>query len=318
MARLAEESVRDRNKIGNVLRAYIRENSWSGRAGNLVTKLTWKPESAWSWSRYPHSSAPEKETLAAKLAWIKTISAQTEELERWAGELVETRVDVNEAADALSLQGPPQDPLNKPVLYECLFVDRPFSQNLLSLINFKRCTFIRCSFDATDCRFEIDESLIVDSRFSGSNSDIELSFCQISKTHVRGAEKSSVGINFCEVFSTRLSGDISKLFVHNSTLFDTQLNGRRHRDDTASMRLVFDDCMIVRCKARGLRLSADSDISFGPIPEIDFNRMDLSAVSRLDPETLAAVKASEQTIHPAHLPRPDSWPPYSPPNPSGE
>jgi hypothetical protein len=33
LSRLAEESIRDREKIGNLLRSYIRENSWSDRTG---------------------------------------------------------------------------------------------------------------------------------------------------------------------------------------------------------------------------------------------------------------------------------------------
>jgi hypothetical protein len=186
LARLAEESARDRDKIGNILRAYIRENSWSGRAGDLITKPTWDPASAWTWSRYPHSQVPQRETRTAKDAWIEAITKQVKELDAWSINVPETRVDVNEAADI----------------------------------------------------------------------------------------------------------------------------GRYARDD-ASTQMVLDDCMIVRCKVRSLRLSPDSEIGFGPIPEIAFEGTDLGAVVNFDPETLDSATATANTTHPAGSPRPKSWPPYS-------
>lgn len=311
LARLAEESVRDRDKIGNTLRAYIRENSWSSRAGDLITKLTWDPASAWDWSRYPHSPAPLEATLAAKNAWIKTIDGQLKELNEWSASVPETRVDVNEAADALALQEPLRDTFNKYTLYECLFVGRLFTAQLLSLIDFKRCIFVRCSFDATSCRFAINESLIVGTRFFGSNADVQLEFCQLSGASFRLTERSKLGTYFCQAFDARVSGDLASLTLHDSTLYNVQLIGRYSRDDI-STKLIVDDCMVVKSRLRGLRFGSDSEIGFGPLPDVAFEGADLATVVHFDPATLNAATATANTTHPAHSLRPSSWPPYSP------
>lgn len=172
LARLAEESRRDTEKISNMLRSYVRENSWSDRSGSQLAKPNWSPERASIWPDQFERDPFDPTIRTASADWVQNIRSQLEELNKWIATVPETRVDVNEATEALTIQSPSDDVYNRPVLYECLFVGRRFNPKLLSLVNFKRCTFVKCIFDAREQTLSIEESIILSRPFR-FNSDTD-------------------------------------------------------------------------------------------------------------------------------------------------
>jgi hypothetical protein len=142
LARLAEESLRDRTKIENVLRSYIRENSWSDRLGEIIDKPDWSRNSVWDWAYYLDDDPSNAEAKEARDVWMAETKNRQSRLTEWAAQLPETRVDVNEATDSLSAAHFTNTSKTKEIFYECLFVGRQFRKSLLALANFRRCTFI--------------------------------------------------------------------------------------------------------------------------------------------------------------------------------
>lgn len=131
LSRLADESARDQPTIENVLRSYIRENSWSDRLGRPHERSPWSRRST-SWVIGLSDDYQDKEANAEIRKWIEETDAKIKQTSRWANSLPETRVDVNEAADSLEIQTSKRTPSPTSLLYECLFVRRHFSSKFLT------------------------------------------------------------------------------------------------------------------------------------------------------------------------------------------
>jgi hypothetical protein len=146
LVRLAEESVRDRGKIGHTLLSYVRENSWSDRNGIAVIPVEKPRNSSWDWS-YAYSDGKITEEAEAKLiSWEKNNAEQLKQQRSWGAVLKETRVDVNEAIDAIPKVRSEPFKEEKLRFYECLFVGVKFQTAILDLCRFDRCTFVRLFF----------------------------------------------------------------------------------------------------------------------------------------------------------------------------
>ncbi|MBR0831689.1 pentapeptide repeat-containing protein [Bradyrhizobium manausense] len=312
LARLAEESRRDAEKISNMLRSYVRENSWSDRSGNQLAKPNWTPENAWTWAGELGHNPRDQSALTASANWSKQIKSQLEELKNWTTSIPETRVDVNEATEALVLQLPSEDTWARPVFYDCLFVGRQFSQKLLSLINFKRCTFINCRFDATEQSLEINESVILDSSFNSKSADIQIMFSKLSGVVFRTADKAKIGVYYSDAFSLRIGGFPNRASFSDSTLFELRFRGTptQRKDKITELRL--DDTILVHARLEGLKLSSDSDLGYRCAVDITFADLDLSSVTNFDPERIPFANANARTVQPTSIERPPSWPRYRP------
>ncbi|SHH16853.1 pentapeptide repeat-containing protein [Bradyrhizobium erythrophlei] len=313
LSRLAEESQRDREKIGNILRSYIRENSWSDRSGELTSKPDWSRNFVWGWAYKLDRGPANREAQEKRDAWIASTEEKVKELAQWAAQIPETRVDVNEAADALAGQMISNPQSTKSIFYECLFVGRHFNQGLLSLVNFRRCTFVRCNFNAEQqSRLKIDDSLILDSDFDCAESNIDISNSQLSEVVFRGTDGSRLNLSWCDVYSTRLSGAPSVINLSGSTIYRLRLLGSRKDQTDQSTTIDLSDSIFVSSVLKRITLSSDSDLYFATAHGTTIDQVDLSAVTRCDQESLSAVTANGQTIHPNANERPLSWPKYEP------
>jgi hypothetical protein len=312
LARLAEESRRDAEKISNMLRSYVRENSWSDRSGNQVAKPNWSPEHAWQWGSQLGQNPSDRSALDASVEWIGRVKSQKEELNRWITSVAETRVDVTEATEALVVQQPAENVWSRPVLYECLFVGRHFSQRLLSLINFKRCTFVKCTFDAAQQTFEIDESIIVASSFASKGAKIQISFSQLSDVGFRNADQAEIGLYFSQAYSLRIAGFPNRANFSDTTLFELRIRGAPSQRNDQVTTLFFDDSVLINAHLGGLKLSSESDLGFMCARDLTLDEIDLSALMHFDSSKLEHTKATARTIHPASINRPSSWPKHRP------
>ncbi|MCK1654218.1 hypothetical protein IVA88_22655 [Bradyrhizobium sp. 149] len=312
LARLAEESSRDTEKISNMLRSYIRENSWSDRTGSQLAKPNWSPENAWGWAGQFGHDPTEPNARDAIATWSTQTNSQLAELKKWIASVPETRVDVNEATEALALQSTSEDASDRPVLYECLFVGRRFSQKLLSLINFRRCTFVKCIFDATEQTLQIEESTILDSSFISKSANIQIMFSELSGVTFRSADQATIALFYSQAFSLRIAGFPDRVNFSDSTLLGLTLTGppAQRGDKVTSLRL--DDTILVSGHLRGLKLSSDSDLGYQCAVDLTLDDVDLSSVTDFDSQKLSIVKANSRSVHPASIERPASWPRYRP------
>jgi uncharacterized protein YjbI with pentapeptide repeats len=309
LSRLAEESLRDREKIDNVLRSYIRENSWSDRLGEVTKKPDWKRNPAWNWVYDLDIDPTDAEAREARDKWLLDTNEQIRQLEEWAVEVPETRVDVNESVDVLALRSTEDRSAPKPTFYECLFVGRHFNKSLLSLMNFRRCTFLRCTFDANlQSRFSIDDSNLQNASFTCNDADIKIQRSRLLNTSFRANLNSKIDLRWCDSYSTRIIDPPSFINLSDSIIYRLTMSGRSL--DPAGPRpttIDFSDSVLVSSSLRRLTLSTETNLGFAGSPELELHNVDLGAVKYFDEKTLNAAKADGKTIHPALIDRPPSW-----------
>jgi hypothetical protein len=307
LSRLAEESARDRKTIANILRSYIRENSWSDRLGGSASKPDWAEESVLRWMYALRRNPSDAGAKSARQAWIERANKQTKNLSTWQGTLPETRVDVNEATDALVLERIDNDS-TKPVLYECLFVGRRFGRSLLSVLDFRRCTFVKCAFDAAEQTFQIDDSFILDSQFNCAGSKISITDSRLSDTVFRAQNSTQLSMNWCDVHSVRIHGVPSQLDFESSTFYQLRLLGRLRPPIDQRTELHVADSALLESFFRGLKFSVASDLNWTGVHELEIEGCDLSEVVNFGTNSLNSTSANAETIHPASVARPSPWP----------
>jgi uncharacterized protein YjbI with pentapeptide repeats len=306
LTRLGEESIRDREKIENTLRSYVRENSWSDRRGfssSAPAKSSPRFHALYAWSR---SEEPDRDK--ALEVWESEVTEYTQNQLKWGASLSETRVDVNEAIDAivklrrLSQSTPPDR------LYECLFVGRSFSSELLNATGFERCTFANCFLNLkenSDLRFSNCQFL--NSRFSGNTASIffvrsilmscgfeDLNDCSVS---LRASTAYNLGFSASGAISFSLPG---------STLIGGWL--------AAPMPITLDarSATIFQFDFNGISFSAAAQFERCTLVKADFRGADLSQVEKISPQALASMRVNARTVHPKTTGRPESWPEYDP------
>jgi hypothetical protein len=309
LSRLAEESSRDRDKIGNVLRSYIRENSWSDKTGQSPDKLLWPRHSPWNWA-YDFGESTSAEAVQRRNTWTDEVKMQVTTLREWSKSLPETRVDVNEAADALEAQVKQIKEGSRSILYECIFVGRHFNPQFLLAIDFRRCTFVRCIFDVEKIpSLKILESTILDSRFLGEESHLAISGTQLWNTRFFRLQNSTIEISNCEGYTVRMPSTVAKLSLSDSSFFDFRLAGPVRQENGVVTLSIFDSSL-ANSRFRNLKLSSESELHILPSSEISMDQVDLSDVQIFDEEGLSSIKANAKTRHPDGLLRPENWAPY--------
>lgn len=312
LARLGEESLRDREKIKNILRSYVRENSWSDRAGDIVDKFEWPKARSTDWAYELESDSSDADAESRRMEWIEETKGLLSRAHEWMGRTPETRVDVNEAVDALASLpiGLPSD--TKPFFYECLFVGRRFGTTALAAVDFRRCTFSKCTFDARDTRFELFDCDVMDSTFHCSNSNISILSSRLSNTNLYGNHNSSSALNSCGLYSLRLV-NLPQLELNDSTLYKVTIVASFDSDRSLrSAKIDLFDSIVVGSSMRRMKLLPESNLYFATSPTITFDDMDLSGVSNIAPGTLRNTKADATTLHPSKALRPPSWPKFKP------
>ncbi len=124
LTRLAEESIRDQDKIESMLLSYVRENSWIDRSGYTSTRQTIRHPSSWDWQYAFGRDSITDETIREYEDWTKETEKIGAGILSWASRLPETRVDVNEAVDAIPKIRTDHPTENQRRFYECLFVGK--------------------------------------------------------------------------------------------------------------------------------------------------------------------------------------------------
>jgi uncharacterized protein YjbI with pentapeptide repeats len=297
LTRLAEESARDRGKIEEMLRSYIRENSWSDRDG--------------VGSRSPHPSFPRRpsDNKTEKFAeWDLTCHELRMKQYGWARSLPETRVDVNEAIDAVVSMREFAPSIADNRFYESLFVRRSIQPDLLAAGQFERCTFINCNFwteDLPDLKFRICR--FIDSTFSGRNSKIQITRSAVLNTYFVNLKDSELDLLSSDIQESWFwSMATVKLKLPRATVIGSWI------DSNSPISLDASAATLYKCNFDGMSFAADCDFERCEMIESSFLGADLSAVKSIEPETLALMGVDSMTIGPKSLERPSSWPEYNP------
>lgn len=308
LARLAEESVRDREKIQNVLLAYVRENSWSDRNGAQPTPLSSNDNPAHRWAYSYREGNITAETEAALKAWEGEQTSQQKQAKAWGNSLRETRVDVNEAIDAIPKSS---ELANTPQLrfYECLFVGVKFGKDVLELCHFDRCTIVQCRFDHSS-RYKFSGCTMIDCTFSDvSSAKIDLRRSRLQSVSIDKAANSSIDIRSTTATSLRISGiDKSTIRIMFSALYKSQLSGT----ETKKIHLDLPYSSLAGGRFRNLALTATSDMSDCTLANTALDFVDFSAVNLISENALARTDANPASKPPLSQERPFLWADFDP------
>jgi uncharacterized protein YjbI with pentapeptide repeats len=278
----------------------------------VIDKILWPRLPPWSWAYNYVRKSPESEYTEKRQEWIDGVSLQTRKLREW-GPLPETRVDVSEAADALQFQQDNSTPSDSPKssLYECLFVGKEFNNRLLSRINFRRCTFVRCSFDLDHTKdLSFHDSLIFNCRVLGENSTVSFFSSQLCDVRFYRNTNSDIVLESCEAYSIRILGGPRKLSINDCSFFQLRVPGSRRTPKEISMTIDLTDSALVESQLSNLRLTSESMLQILESSEINIDGLDLSEVTDVSSDDLSGLNATPRTIHPAGSPRPSGWPEY--------
>ncbi len=305
--RLAEESARDREKIENTLLSYVRENSWVERNGVVVAPWPAFRNSSWEWN-YAYSIGKVSTESATELrAWEERQAKQSKEKLNWAKSLKETRVDVNEAIDAIPKVHGELRAETQLRFYECLFVGARFEPQLLNLCRFDRCTFAKCTFaqaqhyNFSSCEF------------------IDCSIREVSAGSMSFSRCTIVGLTIGKLFNTSLrliSSNASDLVIHNaeggkldlaySTLHKAWISG------DGEIELNLKHAALAGGRIKGIKVSSCSDFVDSALANTRLEGVDLSAIRLISDATLATAGGDPATRHPEALTRPFAWDNYDP------
>lgn len=304
LARLAEESSRDRTKIESILLAYVRENSWSDKLGTTSVRPI-RADLSPDWENDYRFGTVTAETNTDLSMWRDNYTSQTDKDARWAQQLPETRVDVSEAIDAIPSVGVAR-PIKKGKFYECLFVGRSFDSTTFRSYSFERCTFVRCEFALSDdCELEIDSSQLFSCTLQGRNSKASLYACDVVDFSVRELKNSDLRIVTSHAYELALIGlENTTIDMSSTTSFKGRLYAKRDLELSANYS-TFVDFLFLHTK-----LSHKSDLTGCVFVDTNLSYVDLSEVSEIDGDVLRGTIGDRKTIEPAGLRRPASWSPY--------
>lgn len=307
LVRLSEESDRDVEKIENTLLSYVRENSWSDRGGISYTALEDPYFGSRRWaSSYRLKDLSDK--AAEELAeWLDKNKKYSEDQMKWSKDVPETRVDVNEAIDALasiSAKGRTEGTSRR--FYECLFVGRAFRTDLLGSYDFDRCTFVRCDFIGN----EVNELNIRNSRFIGgfarlTSSKARFYNCYLNDLYFIAIPNCQIEMSSCNSVSISFDGSNGAKLIFNNTNLNSAWFESDNELNISARNTVFPYTYFT-----GVTFSRDSLLENCAFPDAHFTSADLSAVTYKSREALFHANADALTRLPKDLLRPESWPPF--------
>jgi len=306
LSRLAAESARDQRTIENIFRSYVRENSWSDRNGQTANKLSWNVNTPWQWVYGYQRTNPEKKWVDAYNGWKKSVETQNQKNKEWADSLSETRVDVNEAVDAIQLLLKESEKDGRPILYECLFVGRKFAPEILSQVKFHRCVFVRCEFDAIGpSGLMIDDCQLFRCDFSSKRLEANISESFISDTDFTNVEEGTILISGCEGINVSFYSSPRKLHILQSTMHGFNMLGDDDPDDRRiTTNLSLEDSVFSNSYLGSIKLTAESDLNFQVCVECKFGAVDLSDLTVFDVNKIALMEANPRTKGPTKIVRP--------------
>jgi hypothetical protein len=307
LARLAEESSRDLEKIENTLLSYVRENSWSDRDGIATTPLKRRAFRTWGW-QYPFYKGAITPEADEKLAeWKKKIEQSTKQRLAWAGALKETRVDVNEAVEAIPKLGGGLSKSEHIRHYECLFVGPHFKQRALIITSFERCIFVGCSFDFLSEHRFLDCQFIRCSLRKLDNTTVRITRSTFDNFSIHEMTSSSLSLVSCDIANLSLYKSIDSLFrVAHSSAYELRITS-----DTP-IKLDFSYSAVDTGYIGAVDVDASSSFDNCALSSFHFEGTNMSAVTKISAPTFERTTSNPAAKQPQELARPQSWSAFDP------
>ncbi|MBR0775468.1 pentapeptide repeat-containing protein [Bradyrhizobium diazoefficiens] len=308
LARLAEESVRDRETIQNVLLSYVRENSWLDRNGSQSTPLPEIENSAYQWASAYREGNVTTEAKTALKDWEREQAEQQTHARAWGMSLKETRVDVNEAIDAIprAIEAPKGQQLR---FYECLFVGSKLETSALEICHFDRCTLVQCKFERSS-KYKFTNCTLIDCTFGDVRSaNVSFTRSRLHAVTIGKSASASIDIRASTATNLRIS-DISEATVRImfSSLHRPHLLGAA----TKAITLYLYYASLAGGRFGNLILTAASDMSDCAMANTRMESIDFSAVTLISKNALATTKANPVSKQPSSWERPSQWPEFDP------
>lgn len=308
LSRLAEESIRDAKKIRNMLLSYIRENSWTNRAGTSTTLPKRSRQSATDWHYYFTKEEVDERDEESLDAWVDNLKSSVEQDQEWSVTLVDTRVDVNEATDAVYDVSEALDDDTPILFYEALFVGRLFRKEALRLTRFERCTLVRCHFEAENADLYFANCNLIACELSSENSTLFIYTSYVTNLSSYFTTTSTLSFASCELWDVNLWGvKNSDISFPSTTAYDLWLGS-----NDSPITLVADSAAFVNARFFRIVLSEKSEINATAFAQSSFDKVDMGAVTEIHDSSLNLIKADPRSRHPAPLERPETWPDYDP------
>ncbi|MGD9766770.1 MAG: hypothetical protein AB7U62_03925 [Pseudolabrys sp.] len=299
LARLAEESSRDREKIENTLLSYIRENSWSARNGDSSTAPRLKLINKYEWSFEYLSDEIDEDSKNAFEDWKNKTDEEFYAQKKWASQQPETRVDVNEAIESLPKIRQFFNSDSKHTFFECLFVGRIFRSHQIRASEFERCIFI-------NCRFEIESV------------SLKLFLCRFFSCNIK-SQNCILLLHRCYTINSSVSGSKSKISAITSHFYSTYFSSLSDFEINANDATFYNggflgsENLILNAPASYFinfyfgsdALAPGSSLEKTVLAESRLAGSNLKAVQGLQTEQLKAAKGNVNTVLPDDVASPE-------------
>jgi hypothetical protein len=306
LARLAEESDRDREKIENTLLSYVRENSWSDRDGTTYKRLSGSAPSSLEWEFNFRKGDVEESVTSELTKWMEENKKFSQSQLDWGVTIPETRVDVNEAIDAVVKVREEISKSRRSRFYECIFVGRAIRASQLASSHFERCSFVRCRFDLPEKAItRFFRSSFVDCVFTGKSTELNFLACQIFGSRVSSLTDSKLEMRSCEAYRLNLYRlENVEIDLPFSTLHDGGISSETEIV-IKGQYTAFPDFRLA-----GITLKHGSSFPDCAFPNTNFRASDLR--QGVFTSAIRFATADSKTQNPSEMKRPESWPAFDP------
>lgn len=303
LVRLAEESRRDREKIQSTLLAYVRENSWLDRDGEKTLSSMDALPRINDWSLAYRRGTATKEHEKSLSDWKSKIAIGLEQRKAWAASTKETRVDVNEAIDAVNMIGPFTVETRVHRFFESLFVGCHFTKDHLINSRFERCVMVNCSFSIdTVSKLDFYKNEIYDCTFSFDSIAVKFSHCILFSPYFDIAS-CNITLDDCQTYemSTYHNGKENTFNFRGGYIYGDVF-------DSGTLLVKARRTIFVECNFDDVQFKEESQFEMCGLPGSSFNGSDLSHAQISNATTLITAKGNSKTRLPPSVPRPPKWP----------
>jgi hypothetical protein len=259
-----------------------------------------------AWTDWSDSKSAESKKKMAD--WVSQSDNHATSQVKWANSLPETRVDVNEAIDAVAAIHRYLVPEKKGRFYECLFVGRSLRSDILKVSHFERCTFANCNItlhENSESQFVLRRFL--NCTFQGKDAKLRINRSDVINPTFRDVEKCLFEIRSSELYQPSFwEFPQSTLIIPFTTVHGGWISAN------VPITIRAQTATIYGFNFDGIVFTADTQFGARALVESTFKGTDLSLVEKTSPDELALMIADPRTIQPKNFPRPHSWPEFDP------
>lgn len=258
-------------------------------------------------------ATPGEKAKAEYASWASANTARAERLTTWARALSETRVDVNEAVDAIPKTSVDRSDRERRRFYECLFVGRKFTPQHLYASRFERCTFVRCEFmPRADLELLFVDCQLLDCKFNGPGVRGRLHRCEIIDSTFHELKDSNLSAFACNAHGDSFNEmDDCSINLSHSAFQNCWFSGggasRRPGVTLTGNYAALGDCTLNK-----MRLRSDSHFDRPALSKCRFFTVDLTNLADLPSFPWSEIEADPGTETPNGFVRPISWPSFDP------